>query len=62
MFLLDHYIMAEPKVCAHTILTISFFFLGGGGTLIIGLIAKVELPNSKILILKAYNYRSRFYY
>ena len=55
MFLLDHYIMAEPKVCAHTILTISFFFGGGGGggTLIIGLIAKVELPNSKILILKA---------
>ena len=53
MFLLDHYIMAEPKVCAHTILTISFFFWGGGGTLIIGLIAKVELPNSKIPILKA---------
>ena len=54
MFLLDHYIMAEPKVCAHTILTISFFFFGGGGgTLIIGLIAKAELPNSKIPILKA---------
>ena len=52
MFLLDHYIMAESKVCAHTILTISFFFWGGG-TLIIGLIAKAELSNSKIPILKA---------
>ena len=45
--------MAKPKVCAHTILTISFFGGEGGGTFIIGLIAKVELPNSKILILKA---------
>ena len=54
MFLLDHYIMAEPKVCAHTILKISFFFLGGGGgPLIIGLIDKAELPNYKIPILKA---------
>lgn len=44
--------MAKLKVCAHTILKI-FFLWGGGGPLIIGLIAKVELPYSKILILKA---------
>ena len=55
MFLLDRCIMAKPKVCAHTNFNDFFPFFGGGGgrTLIIGLIAKVELPNSKILILKA---------
>lgn len=54
--------MAKLKVCAHTILKNLFGGVGGGGGDLIGLIAKVELPNSKILILKAYNYRSRFYY
>ena len=39
--------MAKLKVCAHTILKNLFGGVGEGGDLI-GLIAKVELPNYKI--------------